>query len=364
LTRRGTAPALDTTASKPPAVGVHPLQSAWAARGPLARMLWPVSVVFGVVAAARRALYRSGLLRSQRVPANVVVVGNLIAGGAGKTPVVMALIASLRARGYQPGVVSRGYGATVDGVFEVTRHVRAATCGDEPLLLHLRSGAPVVIGRDRVAAARTLLRLHPAIDVIVSDDGLQHLRLARDAQVLVFDERGVGNGWLLPAGPLRERLPLAVPARTLVVYNAASPSTPLPGSLARRALTGAVGLKAWRAGQLPSITALEALRGRPLVAAAGVASPERFFTMLRSHGLSITPMPLPDHHAYATLPWPPDTADVIVTEKDAVKLDATTIGHTRVWVAPLDFALDAAFDAALFALLPPPGSPPDGNPIA
>jgi tetraacyldisaccharide 4'-kinase len=321
-------------------------------------------MVFGAVTAARRALYRTGVLRSVSVAVPVIVVGNLIAGGAGKTPVVTALVESLRRRGHSPGIVSRGYGAANGGVLDVTPTTRAADCGDEPLLLRLRTGAPVVVGRDRVAAAEHLLRSHPATDVIVSDDGLQHLRLARSVQVLVFDERGAGNGWLLPAGPLREALPSTIPPRSLVVYNATTPSTPLPGTLARRALSGAVALAPWWQGQPATIEALTALRGRPVLAAAGVARPERFFAMLRQHGLTIETLPLPDHHDYATLPWPADAPDVIVTEKDAIKLDASRMGTVRVWVAPLDFALDAAFDTALFALLPPPGTPPHGNAIA
>jgi len=232
------------------------------------------------------------------------------------------------------------------------------------LLLHLRTGAPVVVGRDRVAAARHLMRRHPTVDAIVSDDVLQHLRLARDVQVLVFDERGVGNGWLLPAGPLREPLPHAVPPRSLVVYFAAAPSTPLRGTLAQRALVGAVGLADWWQGRPASRDALDALRSRPVLAAAGVARPERFFAMLRERGLTITPLPLPDHHNYATLPWPAGSPDVLVTEKDAIKLDVARMGMTRVWVAPLDFSLDAAFDAALFDLLPPPGTSSDGNATA
>jgi tetraacyldisaccharide 4'-kinase len=337
------------------------LQQAWGSRGALACALWPVAMLFTTVTALRRALYRIGALRSVSVDAPVIVVGNLIAGGAGKTPVVIALVEVLRRRGHSPGIVSRGHGAATGGVLEVTPATRAADCGDEPLLLRLRTGAPVVVGRDRVAAAEHLLRMHPATDVIVSDDGLQHLRLARSVQVIVFDERGAGNGWLLPAGPLREALPSSIPARSLIVYNAPAASTPLPGTLARRSLAGAVGLASWWQGQPASIETLAALRGRSVLAAAGVAQPERFFTMLRQHGLTIETMPLPDHHDYATLPWPADTPDVIVTEKDAIKLDAARVGQVHVWVAPLDFALDAAFDAALFALLPPPGTPPHGN---
>ena len=340
------------------------LQQAWLSRGALAICLWPLSLLFGISTALRRGLYRIGVLGSQRMPVPVIVVGNLIAGGAGKTPVVIALVEVLRRHGRTPGIVSRGYGGSATGVVDVQRGTPAAECGDEPLLLHLRTGAPLVVGRDRVAATQHLLRRHPTVDVVVSDDGLQHLRLARDLQLLVFDERGVGNGWLLPAGPLRERLPPHVPARSLVVYNADAASTPLPGSLARRVLRGAVALDAWWRGEAATAPALDALRARPVIAAAGLARPERFFAMLRERGLRISPLPLPDHHDYAALPWPADAADVVVTEKDAIKLDPARIGHTRVWVAPLDFAFGADFDTALLALLPPPGTPSHGNATA
>jgi tetraacyldisaccharide 4'-kinase len=338
------------------------LQRAWLERGALAYALLPLAATFGAITALRRLLYRVGVLRTHVLPAPVIVVGNLIAGGAGKTPTVIAIVAALRRRGYTPGVVSRGYRGSHAGLLDVTRAVPAARSGDEPLLVHLRTGAPLVVGRERVAAARHLLQEHPATDVIVSDDGLQHLALGRDAQVIVFDERGAGNGWLLPAGPLRERVPNAVPASSLVVYNAATPSTPLPGAVVRRAFAGVVALADWWRGEPATPDALVALRARPVVAAAGLARPQRFFEMLRGQGLTITPLPLPDHHAYATLPWPDDTADVVLTEKDAVKLDVQRIAGTttRVWVAPLDFELDAAFETALLALLPPPG-PRHGN---
>ena len=322
-----------------------------------------MAALFGALTAARRGLYRVGWQRATPVGAPVIVVGNLIAGGAGKTPTVIAIVAALRRHGYTPGIVSRGYGARIDGVLDVTREVPAHRCGDEPLMLHLRTGAPVVVGRDRVAAAQRLLMQHAAVDVVISDDGLQHRSLARDAQVLVFDERGAGNGWLLPAGPLREPMPNAVPARSLVIYNAALPSTPLPGTLAIRSLAGAVALQDWWRGLGAEPATLESLRGRPLIAAAGVARPQRFFDMLRERGLTIAPLALRDHHDYLVLPWPAGAADVIVTEKDAIKLDVGRVGATRVWVAPLDFEVDAAFEAALIALLPPPGSR-HGNTIA
>jgi tetraacyldisaccharide 4'-kinase len=336
-----------------PTTAAQQLQHAWLSRGPLAWALRPAALLFGLLTAVRRALYRSGALRAQTLSVPVIVVGNLITGGAGKTPTVIAIVAALRRHGYTPGIISRGYGARIDGVLDVSRDMLPAQCGDEPLLMRLRTDAPVVVGRDRVAAARQLLGAHPAVDVLVSDDGLQHLALARDAQVLVFDERGAGNGWLLPAGPLREPLPRTVPARTLVLYNSAAASTPLPGVLARRSLAGVVGLQDWWQGR--PVDSLDTLRGRPLLAAAGLAQPQRFFHMLQDAGLTITPLPLPDHHDYRTLPWRADTVDVVLTEKDAIKLRGAALGSTRVWVAPLDFTFDSAFEAALIALLPPPG---------
>ena len=338
------------------------LQRAWLARGPIAWALLPVAALFGAVGALRRALYGWGWCQAQTLPVPVIVVGNLVVGGAGKTPTVMAIVRLLRRHGRVPGIISRGHGRRGSACLEVRAGMRASECGDEPLLLHRRSGAPVVVGRDRVAAARLLLARHPQVNVIVSDDGLQHLRLARTAQVLVFDERGVGNGWLLPAGPLREPFASTVPARSVVLYNAPAATTPWPGSVAHRSLAGVAPLAAWWQGQAATQAALMALRGRPLVAAAGVARPQRFFGMLRDAGLSITPMPLPDHHDYETLPWPPATADVVLTEKDAIKIDPQRVGSTRVWVAALDFALPAAFDAALLALLPAPADPVQGPP--
>ena len=335
---------------------VAALQRAWLSRGALARMLWPLSAVFSALTVWRRLSYRWGWQRTTTLPVPVVVVGNLIVGGAGKTPSVMAIVQLLRRHGFMPGIVSRGYGRSGEAALLVKRNMAVAVCGDEPLLLHLRTDAPVAVGRDRVAAARLLLHVHPRVNVLVSDDGLQHLALARNVQVLVFDDRGAGNGWLLPAGPLREALPDVLPEQTLVLYNAAAPSTPLPGALARRSLGGVCALDAWWHGELPTMAQLNALRGRPVLAAAGLARPQRFFDMLRDAGVQLTPLPLPDHHDFATLPWPADTADVVLTEKDAVKLDPACMGATRVWVAALDFVPEPAFETALLALLPPPGT--------
>lgn len=341
---------------------VRTLQQAWLRRGLIACALLPLSGLFAALVWLRRRAYRHGLLCTHRFPVPVIVVGNLVVGGAGKTPVVLALAATLRRCGYTPGMVARGYGGRASGAaLNVEPHTPATECGDEPKLLRLRSNAPVVVGRDRPAAARALLQSHPTVDVIISDDGLQHLALARHVQVIVFDDRGAGNGWLLPAGPLREPLGQQAPARSLVLYNAPAPSTPWPGTCIRPQLGGAVELSAWARGEPGTLHALHRLRDlrarRPL-AAAGIANPERFFTMLREHGVDAETLELPDHRPFDTLPWPASTADVIITEKDAVKIDPARLGTTRVWVATLDLQLGAAVETELLGLLPAPRAGP------
>lgn len=331
----------------------------WSGRGPLSTLLLPLTWAFQAGTAVRRRLYDRGLREVSRLPVPVIVVGNLILGGAGKTPTVIALVEMLRGHGYTPGVVSRGYGRFGEEIVAVSPDASADRVGDEPLLIRRRTGASVVVGADRVAAGHALLSLDPTIDVVVSDDGLQHLGLDRDIEVLVFDERGAGNGRLLPAGPMRERLPLATSARQIVLYNAPAPTTPLPGFIARRSLAGVVPLADWWAGAAPTIDSLAPLADKEVVAVAGLAQPDRFFAMLRGHGLRVRELPLTDHADFATLPWPADASDVVVTEKDAVKLPPSRRMGTRVWVARLDFTPEAAFDAAVIALLPPPhGNPP------
>jgi len=326
-------------------------QRLWSRRGLVACSLLPLAALYGAVSALHRWMYRSGLRGVERLPVRVIVVGNLIAGGAGKTPTVLALIRSLQSHGLRPAIVSRGYGGNADGPIEVQPATSAQVSGDEPLLLRRRSGVPVFVGRDRVAAVRALLRKHPSTDVVVADDGLQHHRLTRDVQVLVFDERGVGNGWLLPAGPLREALPTTVPPRSVVLYNADRPTTPLPGWTTSRRLGSISELADWWLGSPPKADSLQDLQGRPLLAVAGTACPQRFFAMLRAAGLSFDELPLADHFDYAQLPWPGGTGDVIVTEKDAVKLDPSRIGKARVWVAALDFVPDPGFDAEVMRRL-------------
>jgi tetraacyldisaccharide 4'-kinase len=286
-------------------------------------------------------------LKTERAPVPVIVVGNLVVGGAGKTPTVIALVHALRQAGWTPGVISRGHGRSGHAASAVRDDSAAAETGDEPLLIRLRTRAPVWVARRRIDAARGLCAAHAEVDMLVADDGLQHLALARDVQVIVFDERGVGNGWPLPAGPLRQPVPRHVPVNSHVLYNAAGTSTPWPGALVQRRLAGAVLLQDWWRGAPPSLQPLLALRAGRVLAAAGMAVPERFFAMLRDIGLQPIALPLPDHHAFEQLPWPADTKDVLVTEKDAVKLPRKPAGDTRIWVVALDFQLPQDFSTAV-----------------
>ncbi|HEY6133957.1 MAG TPA: tetraacyldisaccharide 4'-kinase [Rubrivivax sp.] len=319
--------------------------------------LLPLSWLYGAAWHLRRLLFAAGLLRAGRVPVPVLVVGNLIAGGAGKTPTVIALIAALRRDGWNPGVISRGYGSSATVPAAVARTTLAADCGDEPLLIHLRSGAPVWVGQRRAAVARALCAANPTVDIVLADDGLQHLALHRDAQVVVFDERGVGNGRLLPAGPLRQPMAALPPTRTVVIYNAEAPTTPWPGLAARRRLAGSLPLAEWWAGAAPRLSDLQSLAAAPLTAAAGMAVPERFFSMLEAAGLTIQRLPLPDHAAFEPRPWAHDAGTVVLTEKDAVKIPADVADAGSIHVATLDFELPASSRAALAALLGPLKAP-------
>ncbi len=297
----------------------------------------------------------------------MIVVGNWVVGGAGKTPTTLAVLNHLRHQGWTPGVVSRGHGRKSTAVRTVDPMVDTAEAvGDEPLLIARSAGVPVVVGRHRDQALALLREQHPAVNVVVSDDGLQHHRLARQLEIVVVDERGAGNGWCLPAGPLREPIPQALRPHTLVLYSAGRETLPLPGYRAERHLGAVQSLEDWQAGHAwPADGGWQALEGRPVEAAAGIAVPERFFDLLRAQGLLLTHThALPDHDAWQHPPWSPATDDGLVTEKDAVKLarrpdlddlerTVPAPGSPRVWVARLDFQLPATFLARVDELLAP-----------
>ncbi|MFN0183264.1 MAG: tetraacyldisaccharide 4'-kinase [Aquabacterium sp.] len=311
----------------------------------LTTALWPVGQAMRLLVALRRQLYHRGVLASWRAPVPVLVVGNLILGGAGKTPTVLTLVPALRALGWTPGVVSRGHGRARACVVVARDGSSAAELGDEPALLHRRLQVPLAVGADRVAAAQALLKAHPEVDVLLSDDGLQHLRLQRDAALVLFDARGAGNGQCLPAGPLREPLPRQLDAHAQVLYTHGTATTHLPGHLGGRHLAGALPLRDWWSGAAPQ--PLSSLREGRWTAAAGIAQPEGFFAMLRAAGLDIQPLELPDHARLDALPWRGTTGDVVVTEKDAIKLNPARPGCEAVWVAILKSDLPPALIDAL-----------------
>ena len=315
------------------------LTRAWLRRGPLARVLWPLSLVYGALSSVDRWLYRSGWRTVHRASVPVVVVGNVIAGGAGKTPVVMALARHLQSRGLAVGVISRGYGRRTTDCREVQADSDPRDVGDEPLLIRRSTGAPVFVARKRIDAVRALQLQYPATQLIVSDDGLQHHALGRDLEVCVFDDRGVGNGWLLPAGLLREPWPRAC---DLVLHTGDQPA--FAGYRGERRL----GQRAVRADGTQ--IDLSTLAAGPVVAVAAIARPEAFFEMLRANGvMPIRCIALPDHDGYDEWQPPTDTgANVVCTEKDAAKLWRHAPG---AWAVPLVFTPEPAFFAAVDAKL-------------
>lgn len=330
------------------------LERQWYGFTPWHVLLLPLAFVFGLLAAVRRTLYRWGWLPVARLPVPVVVVGNISVGGTGKTPLVIALAKLLREAGYHPGIVSRGHGRRGTAVCPVRADSSAAEVGDEPVLIAARAGCPVWVGRQRAAAAQALLAQHPDVDVILCDDGLQHYALARDVEIAVVDaRRWLGNGQLLPAGPLRE------PAWRLKTVDAVVINGWLPGApLKRHEFTMRL------AGDLlynlrnPALKARpETFAGQTLWAVAGIGHPERFFEHLRRLGLAIRPVAFPDHHAYGPGDLAPaGKAPVVMTEKDAVK--CVDFAGDEVWVLPVEAQLDPRLAPAILEKLKGTGHGP------
>ncbi|WP_312759574.1 tetraacyldisaccharide 4'-kinase [Pulveribacter sp.] len=319
------------------------LRQAWQHRGLLARLLWPLSLPYRWLTALRRALYAAGVLTRTRLPVPVIVVGNVIAGGAGKTPVTIALVRHLQAAGWRPGVISRGHGRQGGEVCPVLVASSTATeVGDEPLLIARATGVPVFVAARRARAGQALLAAHPLVDVLVCDDGLQHLALARDVEICVFNDQGVGNGWLLPAGPLREPWPRAV---DFVLHTGTAPTG---GQVPRFALRRTLAADAVDGtGRTVPLTSLVHER---LHAVAAIARPEDFFAMLRAQGLQPEVCEaLPDHYDFSSWQRSPDKGlRLICTEKDGVKLQPL---YPDALAAPLRLHVDPVFFAALDARL-------------
>lgn len=304
----------------------------WYRRSALAWLLWPASLLFGFLVLFRKALYRVGLLKSVHPGVPVIVVGNLVAGGSGKTPLVLWVAEFLKSKGWSPAIVSRGFGARLEPPRAATVASGATEVGDEPVLLARRSGCPVWVGPDRVRVIEALRAQHPEVDVVILDDGLQHYRLRRDLEIAVVDARGFGNGFLLPAGPLREP-----PSRLRWVDTVVSHESSITGYSMK--LEGETLHRMTDARERCSV---RDFAGQKVHAVAGIGHPNRFFLHLARLGLKPVPHPFPDHHPFrATDLEFGDEAPVLLTEKDAVKLRHTA--RPNWWVLPVTARLDPAF---------------------
>ena len=308
-----------------------------------AAMLLPLSLLFRAAVALRRAGYRSGLLRSVALPVPVVIVGNITVGGSGKTPLVAALAQALAQRGFHPGIVSRGYGRDRDDgdPLPVDPDADPRRAGDEPLLL-ARAGYPVVVARDRVAAGRALLARHPACDVILADDGLQHYRLRRDVEIAVVDAaRALGNGWLLPAGPLREPASRLRAVDAVVVLaadrgacSAAGTARSIHDDARRRSVRAGRRSVDHRCPRRPS-------RGRACTRWPASAIRHGSSRNSRRWASRPTPHPFPDHHRFVAGDLAlPDAQAILMTEKDALKCE--TFADERCWYLPVRARIDEA----------------------
>jgi tetraacyldisaccharide 4'-kinase len=330
----------------------------WYGRG--GRWLAPLASVYGAAVALRTHGYAAGWLKSVRVTRPVIVVGNLTVGGTGKTPLVIWIAERLRASGIAVGIVMRGYGRDDRAVRVINAEMDWREIGDEAVLLHRRTGGPVVVGANRVAAARAAI--DAGAQVVLSDDGLQHLRLARDCEIIVVDgARGFGNGRLLPAGPLRERTSHLARADALICNG--SPSERLAAEpawvrakrfLEMRLAPGAVRPVASLAAR--SVTgadisrSLEEFRGQRVHAVAGIGHPGRFFRLLAAHGVELIERPFPDHHPFrpGELAFD-DGLPVLMTEKDAVRCSAWAT--PSMWYVPVTAQFSVADEARLLSCI-------------
>ena len=303
-------------------------------------LLWPASLLFRFLVFFRKIFYELRILRSVHPGIPVVVVGNLTAGGSGKTPLVLWIAELLKSKGWTPGIVSRGYGGSADTPRAATIASAAAEVGDEPIILARRSGCPVWIGADRPRVAAALRAANPDVDVLLLDDGLQHYALRRDLEIAVVDARGFGNGGFLPAGPLREP-----PSRLKSVDAVVSHGAPVRG----------YGMKLegdllHRMTDSSERRLAAAFAGKKAHAVAGIGDPNRFFLQLAAFGIKLVPHPFPDHH-----PFTPrdlefgDELPVLLTEKDAVKLRHAA--RPDWWVLPVTARLDPAFGEWLLGRL-------------
>ncbi len=313
---------------------MHWLQNHWNRTTPLHLILIPLSLVFRLLVALRRDMYRNGMLASEQLLLPVIVIGNINVGGTGKTPLTLALAQQLAGRGWHPLIVSRGFGGTAKRPLQVGTTAEALLVGDEPLLMAKRDICPVWIGKDRAQTARAALRAHPHCNVVLCDDGLQHYRLQRDVEIAVIDgARRFGNGRMLPAGPLREPESRLQEVDAVVVNGGEATA----GQYAMQ-LTGETFYNLFEPGNTVPAAHFKEMKNH---AVAGIGDPQRYFRHLEALGLSFTPHPFPDHHPYraADLSFA-DCDAILLTEKDAVK--CATFADARYWVLRVDARIDPA----------------------
>lgn len=297
--------------------------------------------MFRLLVFLRRLGYRLRLLQSARAGIPVIAIGNLTVGGSGKTPLAIHVAELLKARRWSPAIVSRGYGGTVRAPRGVTLASDPAEVGDEPVLMARRSGCPVWVGPERALVIAALRHVHPHCDVVILDDGLQHYALRRDIEIAVVDARAFGNGFMLPAGPLREPKTRLWTVDAVIAHGT--------DRVKGYAMT-LEGEEVHRATDARERRALESFAGQRVHAVAGIGDPDRFFRHLARRGAKVVPHPFPDHHPFRSRDLEfGDGAPVLMTEKDAVK--CKRFAKPAHWILPVRAAPDPAFDQWLLRRL-------------
>lgn len=314
------------------------LQKQWFCKSGWHVFLLPLAAFYLVLTELRKLLYKLNVFKSYALPVPVLVVGNISVGGTGKTPAVIYLAQQLKLAGYYPGIISRGYGRSNYSVQAVFSDSSPDRVGDEPLLIAMRTGCPVFVGNDRVAAGLALLNQHPEVNVIISDDGLQHYRLKRSLEIAVIDaDRAFGNGYLIPAGPLREPIVRLSSVDAIIVNGeAVALKLPLPN---RNVFSMRLVGEAFFSLDCKQKKLAEHFKDKALVALAGIGNPDRFFGHLRMMSLNFQSQAFPDHHFFCLEDFTPFKGKtILMTEKDAVKCRAFI--SVDIWMLPVDAMIE------------------------